>query len=114
MSSGINDVTRIYRRIGGINDATPAEWDAVRPTRHRDHNAIILKETTDWSHLDYTPQNHTYALNQYTGKLVAMWAEKTGEFKRFTKPLSFSKSKRTFDKITHSAAKPYREQVEAE
>ena len=98
----------------GINDVTPAEWDAVRPTYHRDHNAIILKETTDWGHLPYKPQNHTYALNQYTGKLVAMWSEKTGEFKRFTKPLSFSKSKRTFDKITHSAAKPYRAEVEAE
>lgn len=96
-----------------INDATPAEWDAVRPTHHRDHNAIILKETTKWD-LPYHVQNHTYALNQYTGKLVAMWSEKTGEFKRFTKPLSFSKSKRTFDKITHNAAKPYRAQVEAE
>jgi len=72
----------------------------------------ILKETTDWSHVKHRVPNHTYAISRISGKCVAMWSDYTGEFKRFTKPLSFVKSKRKFDKITHKAAKPYRDQLE--
>ena len=71
----------------------------------------IIQETTNWDHVNHHVPNHTYAINKYTGKLVAMWTESAGEFKRFTKPLSFTKSKRTFNKITHNAAKPYRSMV---
>lgn len=71
----------------------------------------ILKETTVWDKVKFYVPNHTYAVNQYTGKLVAYWKESTGEFVRFKKELPFTKSKRKFVKITHNAAKPYREQL---
>ena len=71
----------------------------------------ILKETTIWDKVDFKVPNHTYAINQLTGKLVAYWKECDNEFVRFKKELPFTKTRRKFDKITHNEAKPYREQL---
>jgi len=53
----------------------------------------ILKETTEWSY-----PNHTYFVENNT-KLFAYMKEGTNKTIELKKPLSFSKSRRTFKKL---------------
>jgi len=105
--------------IKNLNDCTPAEWDAASKAVNATVTRVIelstkvdiLEETTDWSHMPYKVPNHIYAVSQVTGKLLGYWRESDGKLILHKKPLSFTKSRRTFNKITHNAAKPYRESL---
>lgn len=55
-----------------------------------------LRETTVWD-MDFQP-NHTYFLNE-AGKMVAFIKKGTKDIIYNKKPMSFSKTRRTFDKI---------------
>ena len=57
----------------------------------------ILLEVTGTAD-GFTYPEHTYYLNQ-AGKLAAFKSAFTGEFKEFTKPLAFYKTRRKFKKV---------------
>lgn len=64
-----------------------------------------LRETTVWN-MDFQP-NHTYFLNE-AGKMVAYIKKGTTEILYRDKPCSFSKTRRTFEKVY---IPEYKEQV---
>jgi hypothetical protein len=57
-----------------------------------------IREITNWTEIDFQP-NHTYLLNA-AGKAVAYIKAGTTEPFFFTKPMSFTKSYRKFEKVS--------------
>ena len=58
----------------------------------------ILKETTDDWKVDYEVPCHTYVYDTTAGKCLG-YRSASGEVRKFSKPLSFSKGKRKFKKV---------------
>ena len=82
-----------------LNDATPAEWDAVTKKPSKMEVEIIEETTTDWGTCEFKVPCHTYVLNKYSKKLVGYFPVDTGKFIMLATPMSFTKSKRKFNKI---------------
>ena len=82
-----------------LNDATPAEWDAVNKKPFRMEVEILEETTTDWGTCEFKVPCHTYVLNKYSKKLVGYFPVDSGKFIMLNHPMPFTKSKRKFNKI---------------
>ena len=59
----------------------------------------MLREVTVWSEAPYKVPNHDYLVNSTQEKLIAYRKEGHTEWEKFTKPLTFSKTRRKFKNL---------------
>ena len=71
----------------------------------------MLREVTVWSQAPYKVPNHDYLVNKTQEKLIAYRKEGHTEWEKFTKPLTFSKTRRKFknlkEEIPSTFIKPF-------
>ena len=60
----------------------------------------ILRETTNWTKVEYTIPKHDYLVEGgHGGRLIAMRKEGSDVWEKFTKAMPFSKKHRTFKEV---------------
>ena len=60
----------------------------------------ILRETTNWTKVEYTVPKHDYLVEGgHGGRLIAMRKEGSDVWEKFTKAMPFSKKHRTFKEV---------------
>jgi hypothetical protein len=60
----------------------------------------ILRETTNWTKVDYTVPKHDYLVEGgHGGRLIAMRKEGSNVWEKFSKAIPFSKKHRTFKEL---------------
>ena len=73
----------------------------------------MLREVTVWSQAPYSVPNHDYLVNSTQEKLIAYRKEGHTEWEKFTKPLTFSKTRRKFknlkEEIPSTFIKPFQD-----
>ena len=73
----------------------------------------MLREVTVWSDAPYAVPNHDYLLNKTQEHCIAYRKQGRTEWEKFTKPLTFSKSRRKFkslkEEIPSSFIKPFQD-----
>jgi len=73
----------------------------------------MLREVTVWSQAPYNVPNHDYLVNKTQEKLIAYRKEGHTEWEKFTKPLTFSKTRRKFknlkEEIPSTFIKPFQD-----
>ena len=73
----------------------------------------MLREVTVWSQAPYKVPNHDYLVNKTQEKLIAYRKQGHTEWEKFTKPLTFSKTRRKFknlkEEIPSSFTKPFQD-----
>ena len=66
----------------------------------------MLREVTVWSEAPYNVPNHDYLVNKTQEKLIAYRNEGHTEWEKFTKPHTFSKTRRKFKKLKEEITSP--------
>mgnify|MGYP003634092465 FL=1 len=79
----------------------------------KDENVRMLREVTVWSQAPYKVPNHDYLVNSTQEKLIAYRKQGHTEWEKFTKPLTFSKTRRKFknlkEEIPSTFIKPFQD-----
>jgi hypothetical protein len=71
----------------------------------------ILREKTKWDDVQYTVKNHDYLVSDDNSKCHGMRKSGSNVWEKFTKPLTFSRYRRSFDVLNEEIplkfVKPY-------
>ena len=89
------------------------ETESIKGEHLMEPEFRMLREVTDWKDAPYVVPNHDYLLNKTQERCIAYRKQGHTEWEKFTKPLTFSKTRRKFknlkEEIPSSFIKPFQD-----